>query len=500
MKAKSFFVFISGFIFGTILESKKNISLYLFVTALVISISLLLFWFSRRRMDARNKLVYIFIFSIFLLSIILGSLRLKLAESTLRNLVLNNFNEENVELIGTVKDDSYEKNGNVRFTIEVRMINFDSQVTRIPNERISIYSKTLDEFHYGDLVLVKGKLQKIKNKEESAFDYESFLKKDGIVFQIFNANVVLEKNIGNSFIKKLKLVKQFLENKISFYLSEPHASLVTGMIVAGKKSLPQDIQDKFIKTGLIHVVVLSGFNVAVIISFLKSIFEMLKLNRKLAFLITASSLIIFVLMVGASPPVIRAVMMASIILLGRVSYKNLDANRVLFFVAFILCVWNPYSGPFDTSFQLSFLATFAIINLSPIMDRYFYFIKIKVLREIISQTLSAIVMVSPLILYLLGNFSLVALPVNVLVLPIIPILMLFGFLIPIFSFLPFMSFTLSFIVFALSSYLFFVVNVASKLPFASFSIQKFPLQIVIVFYIFLILFILKKQKIDIVTD
>lgn len=496
MKIKLFFVFTSGFIVGTIFEAKKIFSLF-FVTMLFVIFIALFFWFKSRNIGKKTNLL--FVFSIFIFCILLGSFRFKVSELSFRHFTLHEFVEEKVEVIGTVEDDSYIKNENNKFVMKVKMLNFDNRITKIFDEKISIYTKSIDKYHYGDLVVVKGKLQKIKNKGDSAFDYESFSKKDGILFQIFNADIKKEKNIGNFFIKKLKFTKAFLEDKISFYLSEPHASLVSGMIVAGKKSLPQDIQDKFIRTGLIHVVVLSGFNIAVIIGFLKSVFEVFRINRRLAFFITVASLIIFVLIVGASPPVIRSVIMASIILLGKISYKNLDANKVLIFVAFLLCLWNPYSAPFDTSFQLSFLATFAIINLSPVLERYFTFLKIKILRETVSQTLSAIIMVSPLILFLLGNFSVIALPVNVLVLPIIPILMLFGFLIPILSFLPFLSFTISFIVFALSSYLFFVVDVASKIPFASFSIKGFPFYIVIIIYILIFLFLKKNKKPEVIS-
>lgn len=495
IKTKLFFIFTLVFITGTIFAPKIHFDFFALSFVFLILLSVCTFLFMRKRVFQNRSLIkFGLLFCFACLVFFLGLFRFYISENNLAGTKLLEFSEESVEFLGVVKEEPSRKKDNVLLVVEAQFLKEEEKIIKIDDERINVYVPFFSKVSYGDLLVIKGKLQKIKNKEDSTFDYESFSKKDRILFQIFNAEIEVQKNVGNPLIKKLKSVKNFFEEKMSFYLSEPHSSLVSGMIIAGKNSLPKDIQDQFVRTGIIHIVVLSGFNIAVIIGFLQNILGLFKVNRKISFVFITTVLLLFVLMAGGTPPVIRAVLMASIVLLAKVSYQNLSPNKVLLFVAFLICLWNPYSAPFDTSFQLSFLATFAIINLSPIIETYLVKIRAKILRETISQTLSAIIMVSPLILYLLGNFSIVALPVNIFILPLIPIVMLFGFFIPVFSFVPPVSSFFAFLVFVLTSFIFKVVTIASSLPFASVSIKNIPFIFVLIIYVFIFIFLYKKKK------
>jgi competence protein ComEC len=199
-------------------------------------------------------------------------------------------------------------------------------------------------------------------------------------------------------------------------------------------------------------------------------------------------------MAGASAPVVRSVLMASVVLLGSLSYKKLDPTRVLFLVAFMLAFINPYSLPFDPSFQLSFLATFAIINFSTPVEKRLLFIRTKTLREVISQTIAVLLFVSPFILYTMGNFSVVALVTNILVLPIVPILMLLGFLVAVLSFIPFLATMCAFIVVSISAYVFFIVHFFAELPFASITLNDISFIYILPIYTILLFMLYKKKQ------
>jgi competence protein ComEC len=138
-----------------------------------------------------------------------------------------------------------------------------------------------------------------------------------------------------------------------------------------------------------------------------------------------------------------------------------------------MVLYNPKILRFDASFQLSFLATLALIYVSPRIERKLKFVPKKFgLREISSATISTQIFVLPFLLYKMGLFSIVALPVNLLVLIFVPLTMLFGFLSGGIGFVSnFLAIPFGWIAYAFSAYELWIVNIFSKLPFAAFNIS-----------------------------
>jgi competence protein ComEC len=110
-------------------------------------------------------------------------------------------------------------------------------------------------------------------------------------------------------------------------------------------------------------------------------------------------------------------------------------------------------------------------------------------------TLAANIIVLPLILYSTGIFSLVSLPANVLILPLIPTAMFFGFMSGMTSFISsILAFPFGFIGSLILKYILAVIHFFASLPFASVTIQKFPLFLMLLCYLFLAWYIFKKDK------
>jgi competence protein ComEC len=180
--------------------------------------------------------------------------------------------------------------------------------------------------------------------------------------------------------------------------------------------------------------------------------------------------------------------MATLALIARATGRNYDVARALILAGVFMVLLNPFILAFDVSFQLSMLATVAVIFLSPKIEKYFKWAPERFgLRDIISVTTAAYIFVFPFILYKMGNFSLVALPANVLILPFIPFTMMLGFLT---GFAGLIWYVLA-IPFGFISYLFLhyelsVINFFSNLPFAAFSFPNFPLFLTIIIYAYFI--------------
>jgi hypothetical protein len=144
---------------------------------------------------------------------------------------------------------------------------------------------------------------------------------------------------------------------------------------------------------------------------------------------------------------------------------------------------NPFVLAYDVSFELSFMATIAIIFLSPLIEPYFKWIPWKWLRDIVAITSSMYIFALPFILYRMGNLSLVALPANILIVPLMPLSMISGFITgfaglvsPAFAILP------GKIAYALLYYQINAISMLAHLPFAAVAIQNFSLTIVLVIY------------------
>jgi len=204
-------------------------------------------------------------------------------------------------------------------------------------------------------------------------------------------------------------------------LPEPHSSLLLGMILGIKSGFPPDFYEALRVTGTLHVVVVSGFNITVIINTLARGLAFIPL--KIRFFVTILFLIAFVLLVGVNPPVVRAALMGSIALLATVLGRQRDALRTLLLASLAMLVIEP-SWAGELSFQLSFLATLGLILIFPPLDQRLP--GKGFLRTDLLTTISAQILVWPLLAYQFGTVSILSPIVNALILWTVPIVTYVG--------------------------------------------------------------------------
>ncbi len=287
------------------------------------------------------------------------------------------------------------------------------------------------EVGYGDLVQVVGVLERPENfANESGleFDYVSYLAKDGIYLTVENPTVEsLGENHGSVIKKTLLAIKARFLASLNRTLPEPSASLAAGLILGAKRGLGQELNEHFRRAGLSHIVVLSGFNLAVVASFLLIFFSFLPPPAN--WLLAGGGIIFFTIMSGGEAAAVRAALMALVALLARSTGRLYDATSALFLAGAAMIIWNPLLLAFDIGFQLSFLATLGLIFISPVLASLLSRLPKKFgFAELVYSSLAAQLAVAPWIAYRLGQISLVSLPANLLVLPLVPLAMLTAFL------------------------------------------------------------------------
>ncbi len=366
---------------------------------------------------------------------------------------------------------------------------------------VKVKTKLYPTYQFNDYVHFEGKLLEplnFENKDGRSFDYVGYLEKDGIRLEIKSAQInklddqssyeldINDKKLYSTFlsysISKLYDLKKLFVQSLQQTLGEPHSALAGGLVVGDKAALGKDLIDDFRKVGLIHIVVLSGYNITIVADAMRRILSYFP--RVWGIIFGGLGVAIFGTLVGGGATVVRSCLMASIALSADLARRDYSAFRALIFVGLLMLIENPKILLHDPSFQLSFLATLGLILLSKPIENKITFISEKFgLRGIVATTFATLIFVSPFILYTMGQISIVGIIVNILVLPFVPITMLFVFLTGVIGIMStFFALPFAWTSHFLLSYELFMVNQFAKLPFASLNVGQFSPWWVVGFY------------------
>ena len=247
-----------------------------------------------------------------------------------------------------------------------------------------------------------------------------------------------------------------------------------GGLILGESIFSDELREKFINTGTIHIVALSGYNITIVAEWIMKLFKFLPLNFGIG--VGIFSIIFFVLMTGGVSTAVRAGIMAVLVLIARATGRTYDVGRALLLTAVIMIIFNPMILRYDVSFQLSFIATVGVIYFTPKIEKYFLWVTKRFGLKMFFCYDSDVYFVLPFILYKMGNLSLVAIPANILILPFIPFTMLLGFLTGFVGLISyFIAIPFGYISYLLLHYELGVIDILSSIPFASFQFQTFHL-------------------------
>ena len=481
-------IFLGGFIGGVAVRSVVpalggEVS-FVFSTFLLF-VSLLLFIFSR--FDQCRGFSFVIFVAVFVGSMGVGVARYDLARLHEGDVVLEAIVEQEVIVNGIVVDEPDVRSSHTLLTVDINLV----QVVEVKYEvasKMLVRANHFPEYHYGDEVSFIGVLRKPKNFINDKnigrdFDYVSYLGKSDIYYQMFYPqSELLTSGQGNLIKQGLFALKELFIANVRQVVPEPHASLLGGVVVGAKQALGEEILDDFRTTGIIHIVVLSGYNITIVADAIGRVFSFAP--RLIGLVLSTMAIAGFALMTGLGATIVRASIMAFLALLARTIGRTAKITRMLFVAGFVMVLINPKILIFDTSFQLSFLATLGLIYFSPPLERLMYRVPEAFgLRSVAAATIATQIFVLPLLLYLMGEMSLVSLPVNLLILLFVPLTMLLGFLIGVVGLVS-TAFSLPFayVAYFLLAYDLKVVDLFASVPFASVTIPSFPFIFVIVVY------------------
>jgi competence protein ComEC len=395
---------------------------------------------------------------------------------------------EEVEVVGVISDYPDTRIKNERLVISIE----ESKT------KLLIITSSVGEFSYGDKILVKGILDTPKNFTTSSgkeFNYERYLANKDIYFLIKNADIkLISKENGNKIKSILFKIRNIFSQSINKIISSPESDLGRGLILGDRGGFDGEMQEDFIKTGTIHIVALSGYNITIVSNAVIKIFSLF-LSTVLSIVLGIFFILLFILMAGGGATIVRAGIMAFIALYARITGRNYFAGRALVVAGLVMFAYDPRVVT-DMSFQLSFLATFGILFITPKVLNWFSFVTMRFgFRENLSTTISATIAVLPILLYSTGILSIVSIPTNILVLPLIPFAMLFTFLSGVFGMVSvFIAIPFGFFAENTLALILFLINKSASFSFASVSFVSFPLFLTIILYGLILYWAFKLNK------
>ncbi|MCJ7789223.1 MAG: ComEC/Rec2 family competence protein, partial [Candidatus Atribacteria bacterium] len=348
------------------------------------------------------------------------------------NYIANFIEDKKLTIIGTVLDKNYYYDQE-KISLKVKVKEIEQKDHNIRTKGLILVNTYLGNcpYEYGDILKIKGKLEKpIGRKNFGEFDYELYLARERIFTYL---NIWTEKDIqkigeenSNFFTYFSLLVRNKMKKIIEQTLQEPYNYLLIGMLLGEKNLISPEIKEIFTEAGIMHILAVSGLNVGIIAAALFFLLNFLKLPKKLKLIILILFLIIYTSITGYQPSILRATIMFLLLIGGKLINRNRNLFLSLFLAAFLILLLNPLVL-YDAGFLLSFMVTFFLIYLSPILQEQFSKVLVWI-KDPLSISIAAWIGIFPLSAYFFNKVSIISIVVNIFIVPLTSIATILGFI------------------------------------------------------------------------
>lgn len=340
------------------------------------------------------------------------------------------------QIFGRIISIPAKNHDKVRFFFDVSKITYNYKTQNIKARTlVSVYNKGNDnvKLNIGDTYEIKGKLRApFEVTNPSQFDYGKYLRNSD-TFSLFYAdqnNLIYKSSklpLKWKFLQGLNNIRNDVIQTHSKYLKTPNLELLGGMVFGDDAiATPDGIKISFQRSGLLHLLAASGMNVALIYGIWFFILAKCKVPFNITVLSGIFVVVFYALMTGLGPSVIRAAFMLIFILIGKLIDRDAHSVSLLSFVALIMLIYNPaYIN--DVGFQLSFIVTFGLLIMAPLV-----FEKTKFMPNWLSGAIFipviAQIWVAPIQMYYFNSFSLYSIFANIAILPFVTVVSFGGFI------------------------------------------------------------------------
>lgn len=421
----------------------------------VVLLGLLLLWHRQQR--ARRGLVLG-------LLLLLGALRWGVARHVPGPQDVDFYAGRPVELRGTVQGEAVDSSYGLSFVLQAEALRPIEGSWQSVRGQVLVQGDRFLEVSYGDRLLLQGELQRPR-RGGGRFSYRDHLARQGIHVQLRGIErvTVLETSSGPPWMGVLLDLRAWARRRIEAFIPEPEASLLVGILLGSRTSMPSEIQEAFSRSGTTHILAISGWNISIIAAFFAAAGR--RLPRKLSFPLILAGIVLYTFFVGAGAAVLRAALMGVLYVLAQQVGRPSHGITALLASAWAMTLWNP-GLLWDIGFQLSLCATLGMLLFVPVwtesLTRWPAF-----LSESLAATLSSQLLTWPLMALYFRQFSLIVPLSNLLACPTLTPLMLLGALALLLGGVPGLGPVLCGATWLLAAYMLEVVGWAGCLSWAS---------------------------------
>jgi competence protein ComEC len=414
-----------------------------------------------------------FRFTVIITALLLGSTVMSLREASLQSSEITQLYGQSVELIAqVVTDPSQGISGNFSFIARAIYVRTDQHSfgMRIPIRVITPQSSVL--------ALLPG-----QSFGATARIVDS---KEGRV----GALVLIDQDVttltqASRWAKSLASIRYGLRDLSG---EGDAGALIPGMVLGDTSKQSIEFKTAMKRSGLMHLVAVSGANFAIVSSFVLWCMQFLFTRMKLRLSATAIALICFIALVRPSPSVLRAAAMAAVLLLAQGTHRGRDSLPALGFAMGAVVIGDPWQAR-DAGFALSVLATGGLLLFAPrVVEKFTPFMPLK-LAQALAPPIAAIVFCSPVLVSLSGYLSPISILANLLAAPAVGPITILGFIAALISpFAPFISSILIWLIRFPAGFIAAVASWAAQFPVLTLRTGSIGFLIVALFALILWLF------------
>jgi len=277
---------------------------------------------------------------------------------------------QHVEIFGQVVDLPERRDYTTNLVLELKSIKADYQRSQVTGRVLVRIYDTTKHFAYGDYLRFSGKLEKPSTaRNPGGFNYRLFLENRGIyglVAVAKNRRVhVYPDPRGHTFINRLIIpLREHILRRFREDIPGIGGALLSGYLIGETRDMPGWLYRAYRDSGTLHLLAVSGSNVWLVLGLFWLVFRRLRFPRILQTILLLAILIVFCFITRNEPSVVRAGLMAGLILIGRLLYRRMDILNILGVSAVIILLVSP-RHMFLAGFQLSYAAVLGIVVFVP---------------------------------------------------------------------------------------------------------------------------------------
>ena len=306
-------------------------------------------------------------------------------------------------------------------------------------KRFYLYTNKNNILKYGDLIEIDGEyIIPSKARNYKGFDYREYLKTKKIYGSIKTENNqirIIERNKLNPILMFSNKVRSYIVDASNELVSQRTSGLLAGILLGDKSGISEETIENFKISNLSHMLSVSGAHASYIILGITFVLSKSKVSKKWIYILTIFILILFMFITNFTASVTRACFMAIIVLGANLLYRKPDIWTSISIALLAILIANPFTVN-EIGLQLSFLGTIGIILFNKNIEKFLNRIKINSkISKLLSVTISAQIMIMPVMAYKFNTISLTFFISNILASPFLGINIILGFITIFISFI-----------------------------------------------------------------